>query len=310
MGMCGLNVFGPETIPRILGESGFQAFLHPQGIGNCFLCEEEAAASVDDAAWMLAKRDKAIRFGELLQYYKDGVVYAGYSAIHFSPEWVNQIRKWGLFFLGSPRQIPYEGGSKQYVMTAADRDRLETWWTLMRSPEIANALESKTGKLRAATYRAAEYYELSHERSSTVERLIALAIALESLFSPGDKGELRFRISQSAAQLIGQDPAERKKIFHSLRDMYDKRSKLFHGSYDLKEYEAGTFVTAQQIDEWSSYIRRSYLGFITLYLRGENSRDVILDLIADANFDDTKGSELRKRADVEELIRERTSKKS
>ena len=32
---------GPETIPRILGESGFQAFLHPQDIGNCFLCEEE-----------------------------------------------------------------------------------------------------------------------------------------------------------------------------------------------------------------------------------------------------------------------------
>jgi hypothetical protein len=295
-----------ETIPRILGETGFHAFLHPPHVGNCFIVEEEGPSPVDDFTWMVAKREKAIRFAQLLQYYKDGVVYAGYSSPHFSPEWVNQIRKWGLFFLGNTRQVPYENGSKHYFMTSADRDNLVTWWNIMKSPKIAAALENRSGKLRAATYRAAEYYELSHERLSPVERLIALAIALESLFSPSDKGELRFRIAQAAAQFVGKDPAERIEIFESLKEMYDKRSSLFHGSYDLKKYEEGTFVTANEIDKWSGYIRRSYMGFLTLYLRGETSRDSILELINAANFDSAKGEELRKKADIQQLVAELT----
>jgi hypothetical protein len=297
---------GPETIVRILGESGPQAFLHPSKIGNCFIVEEEGegVSSLEDTAWMVAKRDKAIRFGQLLQYYKDGVVYTGYSAPYFSPEWANHIRKWGLFFLGSTSQLPYEQGSKPYIMTAADRDRLGLWWGLIRTPRIASALDSKSGKLRAATYRAAEYYEVSHQRSGPAERLVALAIAMESLFSPSDKGELRFRIAQSAAQFVGRDVEERKKIFASLKQMYDKRSALFHGSYDLAKYEQGAFVSAEQIDEWSSYIRRAYLAFLTLYLRGETSRDDILELIGETSFDSTLGEELRRRANVEVLIEE------
>jgi len=310
VGEIRIERIGPETIPRLLGESGFQAFLHPKNIGNCFLVEEEGASAASDTEWMATRRDKAIRFGELLQYYKDGVVYAGYSVVHFAPEWVNQIRKWGLFFLGSPRQIPYESGSKLYTMTAQDRSSLEEWWKLMRTPKISRALDRKTGELRVATYRAAEYYELSHERSYPVERLIALAIATESLFSPSDKGELKFRICQSAAQFIGASAEERTKIFESLRKMYDKRSALFHGSYDLKKYEEGEFVTHAQIDEWSGYIRRAYTGFLALYLRselglnGENSRESILRLIDEANFDDEKGVALRKRADVGQLVQE------
>jgi len=295
---------GPETILRILGETGPRAFLHPKAIGNCFVVEEEGASAVEDTAWMSEKREKAIWFGELLQYYKDGVVYTGYSAPYFSPEWANEVRRWGLFFLGSTRQLAYERGAKPYMMTTLDREALEIRWNLMQDPRIESALRNKKGELRAAMYRAAEYYEASHERPSPAERLIALAISLESLFSPSDKGELRFRIAQSAAQFIGNDLDERKKIFASLKEMYDKRSALFHGSYDLAKYEQGTFVTAEQIDEWSSYIRRAYVAFLTLHLRGENSRTNILNLIGEASFDSAGGEELRRRANVEVLIEE------
>jgi hypothetical protein len=37
-----------STIPGMLGESGFQAFLHPLGAGNCFVVEEAGASDLDD----------------------------------------------------------------------------------------------------------------------------------------------------------------------------------------------------------------------------------------------------------------------
>src|ERR1017187_3230452 len=47
------------AIPAVLGESSFQAFLHPPGIGNCFVFEEDGASDVDDVRWLSEKRQKA-----------------------------------------------------------------------------------------------------------------------------------------------------------------------------------------------------------------------------------------------------------
>ncbi len=300
----------PDTIPRIIGEPGFHAFLHPSQAGDCFIVAEDETSAVADIEWMRMLREKAILFGNLLQFYKDGVVHAGYSAIHFSPDWVNRIRKPPLFFLGTPRQVPYRKGSQKWTLMSADKAELVRWWTLMKTPKIAAALENKSGKLREATYRAGRYFDESHQKPDCNERLIALAIASESLFSPSDKENLSFRISQSAAQFIGAESAERIHIFDSLRDMYRKRSKLFHGTYDVKKYEDGTFVTDDEISEWSSYIRRSLLGFLTLHFRGETSRDNVLALIDQASLDPAKGDELRRKADVRGLVNELTQSPS
>jgi hypothetical protein len=222
-----------STIPRILGESGFQAFLHPPLAGNCFVVEEEGASSVNDVQWLSNKRAKAYYFAEVLQYFKDGVVHLGYSVPFFLPNWADQIRRIGLFFLGDPRRSAYENGRKPFLLSEAEQQQFSLWWKAATKPTLAEAFASKKGKLRQATYRAARYYESSHERSDVVERLIAVAIGMESLFSPGDQGELSFRISQSAAQFIGNDANERQKIFADLRDMYGRRSKLLHGTYDI-----------------------------------------------------------------------------
>ena len=141
-----------------------------------------------------------------------------------------------------------------------------------------------------------------------MERLFALAVAIESLFSPSDKGELKFRISQSAAQFIGQEPDERERVFKSIAKMYDRRSALVHGSYDVDDYDAGRFVTATEVDEWTMYLRRALLGFLALYFRGDMqaSRDPVLLRIANANFNDAEGDKLRKDADLETLFNELT----
>lgn len=201
-----------STIPRILGESGFQAFLHPAGIGDCFVVEEEGASPVDDFKWLVEKRQKALVFAQVLKYFNDGVIHVGYSVPVFQPNWANQLRRTGLFFLGEPRRFPYEAGKKLYMVGTPEKERLSRWWKAATTPRIAGHLANKKGKLRQAIYRAGEYYESSHERGDNVERLLALAIAVESMFSPSDKGELRFRISQSAAQFVGGTPAERESL--------------------------------------------------------------------------------------------------
>jgi hypothetical protein len=299
-----------STIPRILGEAGFQAFLHPSRAGNCFVVEDESASSVPDFQWLSAKREKAYYFAEVLQYFKDGVVHLGYSAPFFQPNWAQQIRQVGLYFMGSPRLSAYEGGNKPYVVSEADRSQFAKWWNAATKPELAKAFANRKGKLRQATYRAARYYEASHERSELVERLIAVAIGVEALFSPSDQSELSFRISQSTAQFVGADSAERQVIFDSMKDMYNRRSKLVHGTYDVEKYDKGEFVTADEIDRWSGYLRRAYLGFMTLYLRahlggkGEESRESVLERIAKANFDSAIGEKLREDANINHLLDE------
>lgn len=295
-----------STIPGILGESGVQAFLHPPGIGNCFVVEEEGSSKADDLSWLLEKWKKALAFAQVLQYFRDGVVHIGYSVPFFQPNWANQIRRNGLFFVGEPRRTPYENATKMYLLDAAEKERLAGWWEAATTERIANYLINRKGKLRQAIYRAGTYYESSHQKATNVERLLALAIAVESLFSPSDQGELKFRICQAAAQFIGRDANERKGVFESVSKMYKRRSSLVHGSYDVDDYDEGRFVTAGEVDEWASHIRKALLGFLALYFRGDiqADRDSILQRITAANFDDAEGERLREEANMEVVFAE------
>jgi hypothetical protein len=111
-----------RAIPAILGESGFQAFLHPSGVGNCFVVEEEASSDINDLQWISEKRQKALFFAQVLQYYKDGVVHLGYSVPVFLPEWAGQVRRSGVFFLGELRRLPYESGNNPISLTLRRRN--------------------------------------------------------------------------------------------------------------------------------------------------------------------------------------------
>jgi hypothetical protein len=55
--------------------------------------------------------------------------------------------------------------------------------------------------------------------------------------------------------------------------MYKRRSKLFHGSYDTNK----DLLTAEEAELLAGMIRMSILRFFVLYVKGENSRDNILE---------------------------------
>jgi len=295
-----------RAISAILGEYGFQAFLHPAGVGNCFVFEEEAASDKDDLQWISEKRQKAWFFAQVLQYYKDGVVHLGYSAPVFLPEWAGQVRRSGVFFLGELRRVPHESGNKPYLLDAPAKEQLDLWWKAATARLTIEALSCRKGRLRQATWRAGEYYESSHRRADPVDRLIAIAIGFESLFSPSDQGELNFRICQTAAQFLGQSPAERQQIFSDLKKMYRRRSEIVHGTYDLDKYDSGQFVTPAELDIWAGYLRRAMAGFLALYLAGDRDaeREPVLARIAELNFDESKRAKLSEDSDLEKVLRQ------
>ena len=181
------------AIPAVLGESSFQAFLHPPGIGNCFVFEEDGASDVDDVRWLSEKRQKAC------------------TSLRSS-----STTRMALFTSATPRRYSFRNGQDRLDALACSfsancvvsRTRVGTSPTLLTlRPRINSrcggkaatarptieALADRKGRLRQATWRGGEYYESSHVRTDPVDRLIAIAIGFESLFSPSDQGDLNFR---------------------------------------------------------------------------------------------------------------------
>ena len=99
------------TISKILGETSPLSFLHPRGTGDFFIVIEKEGACDDFIKWLLDEKNKADLFLHVLQYFKDGIVHIDYAVPYFSPEWVNQVRKWGVFFVGNPRRTPFLDGA-------------------------------------------------------------------------------------------------------------------------------------------------------------------------------------------------------
>jgi hypothetical protein len=129
-----------------------------------------------------------------------------------------------------------------------------------------------------------------------------LAIALESLFSPGDSAEYSFRISQTASQLIGKTAAERRAIYDDLRKFYNKRSKIMHGTYNVQQVYQGTYVTHEDIDRWSSLVKRGLLATFTMFLRGKRSEGELTDFrngLLMGALDAEAAETLRRQSDLE-----------
>jgi hypothetical protein len=297
-----LTIFDDNLIRQILGETGFRTFMHPPAVGNCFLHVQEGPGEVNDDQWLAQKHIEACKFAMLLQYFKDGVVHVGYTVPAYTPQWAHDLRREGLYFFGDPRRMAYKGGTSPYTITQQELPAISRYAQAMQLPKVAQAIDDSSSKLRQSILRAADYYEKSHKEPSAPERLVYLAIALESLFSPENKEQLRFRISQLAAQFLGRTAEEKYEIFTDAQRLYKLRSELVHGSYDVNKYLSGTFVTEEELARWSSLIRRSILGFFVLALRGEISREPILAKLEKAAFQSSIGEQLRNDANIERYL--------
>lgn len=292
-----------HEIPFLFNETTSQSYLHPYASGEFFIVQQTDVVIENDIQWVADAHLEADSLVRLFQYYKDGVTHVNYSTIYFQPSWLNGIRKPGNLFFGNNRRIAYSEGNKFFKVTRAELEELRNWWTLYQQPDVAEKLGEKRNNFGKVLEFAGMYFESSQTHVEFDRRLIDLCIALESIFSPENKMEIAFQLSQCAAEFVGNDPKEKREIFEFVKKMYGKRSKVLHGD---PKADGDNFIELGDLDRFSSIIRRALLKVVALYLNGEPNKDSFLEKLRNGLFDPGIKFEWQKRADLDEFVRIRS----
>ena len=95
--------------------------------------------------------------------------------------------------------------------------------------ELDNRVSSDS-RFRVAVNRWTRSVE---EDADAVDRAIDLRIALEALYLDSDTGELGFRLATTCARHLGGTVEERKEIWPTVRDFYNRASRVVHGTEGL-----------------------------------------------------------------------------
>jgi len=100
--------------------------------------------------------------------------------------------------------------------------------------EMWSDLTSGTLDKRTFLAMSLRRFNIAFERQQLDDRIVDLMIAAESLFlhdagSPGERGELRFRLAVRAAKFIESPRYAPRQVFDLMRKAYDVRSKVVHG---------------------------------------------------------------------------------
>ncbi|RLG34297.1 hypothetical protein DRN97_02870 [Methanosarcinales archaeon] len=80
------------------------------------------------------------------------------------------------------------------------------------------------------------YFNYAHIRERPEDKLIDYMIAFESLFIKGEV-ELSYRLSLRVAAFLGENRDEKGRVFNLMREAYNLRSKIVHGSSYSKNIE-------------------------------------------------------------------------
>jgi hypothetical protein len=301
-GSVQIRKLAPQEIPILFGESTSHSLLHPYQSGQFFVVDESNGLITDDLAHIGQAHDAADKLVMIFQYFKDGVVHSNYSANFFRPLWLNRIRKYGSFYWGDNRRRAYELGERMYQITAADHAEIATWFELFSRPELLRKFDEPTKGLGKTIDFAGTYYRSSHTQVDSERKLIDLAIALESAFSPGNKDEITFQLSQFCAEFVGVTPTNKLELVSFVKNMYNKRSNLLHGNHTKYEKDP---VTMEELEKFSSIIRASLLKFIALYLDGTDDHKEVINLIKESLFNPDTRTNLAERSDIHRVIASR-----
>lgn len=289
------------ALAEILGENlSAVRFFHRPAESEYFLVFEESGWDANPRDWPRAKQQEASEVAFLLQVFKPGVVHTTYTVPFFFPSWVSSLwsRVISPSYIGTFRGALYKQGHAPYTLDGKEIETLKGWADFYQSPACKSKLAGRPNGFGQMLLRSAEYYRSSLSRERAPERLVDLAIALESMFTPSSAHtELTFRISQNVSQLIGEDAATRVEISKQVKKLYDRRSALMHGQYDYAKFARGEFVSDEEVDLWADLIRKAILRLAVLYFRGETDRETFLGRLTSAALDQSLGEKVRIESD-------------
>jgi hypothetical protein len=112
-----------------------------------------------------------------------------------------------------------------YELRGAEVEELQKLWS---------DLTGKTLDDRSFLVMALRRFNIAFDRRQLDDRIVDLMIAAESLFltdagSPGERGELRYRLSVRAAKFVESPRYTPRQVFDLMRKAYVVRSDVVHG---------------------------------------------------------------------------------
>lgn len=117
-------------------------------------------------------------------------------------------------------------------------------------------------------------FNAAMDRVSLDDAIVDHLVAAEALFlrdvgSPGDRGELSYRLSLRTASLLETQAAGRTELFSFMKAAYAARSYIAHGGPSRGTIKVpgrtGTIPINEFVDELSSVIRRALQKAISMY---------------------------------------------
>ncbi len=188
---------------------GWPAFCRPNET-------EQGRSSAIGGIWI----ETPERFGAALSLAADHAISCNIAWSESKDAEAFDLISGGSMFSLQARRRPVVNLTKEHLEVAMDLSRRQfNDWTMSRKVAIA-----------------VSRWVRSKGHGSLTDQLIDLRIALEALFVPdGSNQELRFRLALHGAWFLGSDFKDRKRIFGTLRDVYDLTSKAVHaGEVNLK----------------------------------------------------------------------------
>ncbi len=166
--------------------------------------------------------DEAHRFVQdkcrLLRLFKEGNIVLTYSFLYHLADADGEIKPFGFI-----REYPILD-TMPFLLTPAEISHAESFLQTTSLPLPNKALQLPNKALRLAL----DSFDKSYETDDTGLAFLSLMIATEVLLHPGDRDELRYRISRNTGVLLGQNRSDSEVIYKNMRELYDKRSKLVH----------------------------------------------------------------------------------
>jgi hypothetical protein len=152
----------------------------------------------------------------------------GRMTYYTSPRWMSSFGP-----MGTPIQLcPSPYGNKE--LTGESLDEIAQTFNKLRGYNLDQPANSRD----LALHR----FLLGSTRESPVDALLDYAIALECFLLPYDPAtrhsDLSYRFRLNGAHYVGTSAQDRKIIWKQLKDLYDLRSRLVHGS----QYPAQTEI--------------------------------------------------------------------
>jgi hypothetical protein len=285
-----------NDLPRLIGETTFTSALHDSQTGTCFTKFVDRE-NLDDNTIFQRCWQSTHTIVQMLRYFKYGIIDMDYGGIYYMPAWVNEVRRVGIRIWGLPRK---DRQGTFYALASSDQPKLEAFGQAYQ--KLKPLIDNVSGSLRQATSFAGNYFEGHNTHTKPEEKLIDLVIALEVLFSPGREGELRFRIGQRAAILLGKTADERASIKDFLMHVYDARSDLVHSGESPFSPNASKKPTNEDLGRLGDYVRQAILRLFILHWRGEADKKKMHSLLDRCALDQSSLDRLLSDADVDSAL--------